>query len=90
MARVSFTPHLRRFFDLPASAEVDAPTLAMLVRRLDERWPGLGFYVTDERGCLRQHVAVWIDGTPVDDRDTLADPLRPASEVHILQALSGG
>jgi len=90
VALVSFTPHLRRFFDLPPTADVEAATLAALVRRLDERWPGLGFYITDEQGHLRQHVAVWIDGTPLEDRDALTDALEATSKVHILQALSGG
>jgi molybdopterin synthase sulfur carrier subunit len=87
---VRFTPHLRRFFDLPEVHLARAETLAGLVRELDESWPGLGFYVTDEQGRLRQHVAIWVDGERVRDRETLSDPLTPDSEVHILQALSGG
>ncbi len=90
MARVRFTPHLRRFFDLPDAHTVEAQTVADLVARLDEEWPGLGFYITDETGRLRQHVAVWVDGKRVKDRDALQDEVREGSEVHILQALSGG
>ncbi len=90
MARVSFTPHLRRFFDLPDVCELEAATVADLVRGLDGRWPGLGFYITDEQGRLRQHVAVWVDGTQVEDEERLGDALTADSVVHILQALSGG
>lgn len=90
MARVRFTPHLRRFFDLPEEHAVVAHTVAELVARLDERWPGLGFYITDERGHLRPHVAIWVDGRRVQDRTTLEDEVQDASDVHILQALSGG
>lgn len=46
MARVRFTSHLRRFFDLPQECHLPAATVSDLVGRLDESWPGLGFYVT--------------------------------------------
>jgi len=90
MARVSFTPHLRRFFDLPDGCRVEARDVAGVVRQLDARWPGLGFYITDERGRLRQHVAVWVDGAQVADRESLSDAVTAEAVVHILQSLSGG
>ena len=90
MAHIHFTPHLRRFFDLPEVHEASAATLAELVKALDTSWPGLGFYITDEQGRLRKHVAVWVDGERVKDREGLSCPLSADSEVHILQALSGG
>ena len=90
MAVIRFTPHLRAFFDLPETAQAQAATLGELVGTLDAMWPGLGFYVTDEQGRLRKHVAVWIDGKRVTERDKLDQALQPESEVHILQALSGG
>lgn len=90
MAAVRFTPHLRRYFELPEVHETPAGTVAELVAVLDGTWPGLGFYVTDEQGRLRKHVTIWIDGERVKDRDGLSDAIGPDSEVHILQALSGG
>ena len=90
MAAVHFTPHLRRFFDLPDVFETGAPTVADVVRHLDDRWPGIRLYITDERGRLRQHVSIWVDGQQVRDRTALADPVAATSEIQILQALSGG
>ncbi len=90
MATVRFTPHLRRYFDLPDAWQAEAGTVAELVQALDAQWPGLGFYITDERGQLRQHVAVWVDGQLVEDRATLQDAVPPEGTVDILQALSGG
>lgn len=90
MAHVHFTPHLRQFFDLPEVHEVAAEDVASLVRALDVRWPGLGFYITDEQGRLRQHVALWVDGRQVKDRQALSDAVTPASSVYVLQSLSGG
>lgn len=90
MARVSFTPHLRRYFDLPDAYDVEPGDVATVVRQLDARWPGIGFYITDEQGRLRQHVAVWVDGTLLRDRETLGDAVTADSQVYILQSLSGG
>lgn len=90
MANVVLTPHLRRFFDLPDRIEAAGKTVAEVVSALDARWPGLGFYVTDEQGHLRQHVAIWVDGRRVEDRRELTDVVGPDAQVTILQALSGG
>jgi len=87
---VVLTPHLRRFFDLPDGIEVEGETVSQVVAALDRRWPGLGFYVTDEQGTLRKHVAVWVDGRRVEDRERLSDPVPRDGKVTILQALSGG
>ena len=90
MAAVRFTAHLRRYFDLPDRYEVEASTVAEVVERLDAQWPGLGFSITDERGQLRQHVAVWVDGSKARDRATLQDAVPEGATADILQALSGG
>jgi molybdopterin synthase sulfur carrier subunit len=90
MARVSFTPHLRRYFDLPQEWVVEAGTVAELLHALDKQWPGIGFYIADERGGLRKHVAIWINGDQIEDREDLTDPLAEDASVTILQALSGG
>lgn len=50
----------------------------------------LGFYVLDEQGSLRKHMMVLIDGQRIKDRDRLSDPVKPASEIYVMQALSGG
>ena len=47
-------------------------------------------YVLDEHGALRPHMAVFVDGAPVRDREALSDPLGAGSEVFVMQALSGG
>lgn len=90
VANVVLTPHLRRFFDLPARIEADGESVAEILAALDVRWPGLAFYVTDEQGHLRQHVAIWVDGRRVEDRLGLTDRVEPDGQVTILQALSGG
>jgi sulfur carrier protein ThiS len=47
-------------------------------------------YVLDEQGQLRKHIAVFVDGRRVRDRERLSDPVGEASEIYVLQALTGG
>jgi hypothetical protein len=47
-------------------------------------------YVLDDQGHLRKHVAIFIDGARVQDRERLTDAVRPESEIYVLQALTGG
>jgi hypothetical protein len=52
--------------------------------------PQLRGYVTDERGALRHHVVVFVDGAAVRDKAGLAEPVHAGGEVYVFQALSGG
>ena len=89
MARIVFTPQLRRFTETP---EVNAPaaTLRDALEAAFASNPRLRGYVLDEQGHMRTNVVAFVDGRRCTDRVALADPLQPASEVHVLQALSGG
>ena len=92
MATVRLTRHLFAFFpDLEGQdLVVDATNVAEAVRAVEALAPGFMFYVCDERGRLRRHVNVFVDEEPVTDRAHLSDPVGPAQQVFILQALSGG
>ena len=89
MARLHFTPQLRRFLEVP---EVDSPAATLRAALADafRLQPRLEGYVLDEQGHLRPNVVVFVDGRRCTDRVVLDDPLRPDSTVHVLQALSGG
>lgn len=90
MARVMFTPHLRRFFPGLSELSLRAATVAELLVALEQKHPGLSGYLVDERGALRRHVNIFVRGELVRDRERLGDALGPDDEVHIMQALSGG
>jgi len=89
MARIAFTPQLRRFTATP-EVESPAPTLRGALEDAFAVNPRLRGYVLDDQGHLRANVVVFVDGRRSTDRIHLADPLAPGSEVHVLQALSGG
>lgn len=89
MARIVFTPQLRRFTETP-EVETTAGTLRAGLEAAFALNPRLRGYVLDEQGHLRANVAIFIDGRRLRDGRRLDDALAPASQVHVLQALSGG
>lgn len=52
--------------------------------------PSLRGYVLDEHDVVRHHVAIFVDGVAMRDKALLSQPLAPAAEVYVMQALSGG
>ena len=89
MPRVSFTPNLQRHVELPPR-EVAGASVRELLDAVFEQEPRARGYVVDERGALRPHMNVFVDGTPVKDRVGLSDRVGPQGEVYVMQALSGG
>ena len=89
MPRILFTQQLRRFTVTP---KVDTPATT-LQGALDAAFaanPQLRGYVLDEQGHVRRHVSIFIDGRRLGDRTHLGEPLAPASEIYVMQALTGG
>lgn len=89
MPQVVFTPNLQRHLSCPPRA-VAGETVAATLQAVFADHPGLRGYVLDDQGRLRQHVAIFVDGRRINDRAHLSDPVRPESEVLVMQALSGG
>ena len=69
---------------------VPGNTVHEALTQVFESNPRLRGYVVDERGALRKHMSVFVDGELIRDRAHLSDPLTPDSEVYVMQALSGG
>lgn len=90
MARVVFTANLRPYTRGVAEMEAEGARVCDLLLAIEAEIQGLRHYLVDDQGALRRHVNVFIDGAMVRDRRGLTDPLRPASEVLIMQAISGG
>jgi sulfur-carrier protein len=89
MARVVFTANLQRHVPCPP-ATVPGANVGEALERVFEANPRLRGYVLDERGALRKHMIVFVDGEQIADRELLSDPVGPDGEVYVMQALSGG
>lgn len=89
MPTVSFTANLRRHVDCPPEA-VDGSTVAECLAAYFAMHPQVRTYVLDDQACIRRHVAVFVGSDQLRDPAHQTDPVRPATEITVMQALSGG
>ena len=80
-------PTSLRSYTRASRVEALGATLDDLLADLDRQCPGIRFRMVDEQGRLRPHMRVFVNGQAVRD---LTQPLQPADDVSIVQALSGG
>jgi len=87
MARVILPNSLLELFPgAERTVEVEAATVRDALDQLDERWPGMRSRLCECADRLRRHTVICVDS----DRCDLSAPVRAASEVRIVPALSGG
>ncbi len=89
VATVVFTKNLERHVACPP-AVIAGATVGEVLAQVFAANPRLRGYVLDDQGALRRHMSIFVDGEQIADRDHLTDPVRPASEIYVMQALSGG
>jgi len=89
MARIVFTPQLRRFVEVP-EVETSAGQLRAGLEDAFTGNPRLRGYVLDDQGHLRPNVVIFVDGRRLREYERLDEALGPETVVHVLQALSGG
>ncbi len=89
MPKVLFTSALQRFVEAPP-AEVEGATVGEALAAVFAARPQLRGYVLDDQGAVRRHVAVYVNGRPLRDRQGLGDAVSPRDEIYVFQALSGG
>jgi sulfur-carrier protein len=89
MPSVRFTRNIQRHVECP-TRDVPGATLGEVLNAYfatNERARG---YVLEDDGRLRKHMAVFIDGQQIEDREKLSDTLSPSAVVDVVQSLSGG
>lgn len=89
MATLEFAPALQRHTAAPPIAAPVSSLQALLTTAFEQQ-PALQAYVLDEQGCVRKHVAVFLNGRLLHDRKRLDVPLAAEDRNYIAQALSGG
>ncbi len=87
MADIHLPPTLPPLFEnLPRRLDVEAATVADVIERLNDQWPGMRDRLCDPGPALRPHINVYVDR----ERAGLDTPLEPGSRVDVLAAISGG
>ncbi len=65
---------------------LEAPTVGELLRALEAARPALSGWILDERGRIRRHINVFVNG----ERGGEATPVAQEDRVDVLPAISGG
>jgi molybdopterin synthase sulfur carrier subunit len=89
MPRVVFTSNLQRYVDCPERT-VNGTTVRAALEEVFGAQPRVRDYVLDDQGHLRRHVHIFVDGQRVSEGVRLDQPVGKASEIYVMQALSGG
>jgi molybdopterin converting factor small subunit/photosystem II stability/assembly factor-like uncharacterized protein len=66
--------------------EVQGSTVGEVIDGLERTYPRLRGWVLDERGRVRQHIAIFVNG----ERTGQEAPVAQSDMVHVLPAISGG
>lgn len=86
MPRIILPGVLSERIGRPGAIEVEGPTAGHALRTLEQRYPALRGWVLDERGRVRAHVKLFLNGSEVPPDAGTAS----ADELHIVAAISGG
>lgn len=93
MPQLTFARPIARWLpgqDGELTLDSTADTLRAALDAAFAEHPTLRGYVLDERGTVRHHVAVFVDGASISDKSDLDVALDPRASVFVMQALSGG
>lgn len=77
---------LKRLAGDRAEHAIDGASVAELLLALEREHPATSGWILDERGAVRQHLAVFVNGE-LGDPDTA---VAPDDRIDVLPALSGG
>ncbi len=96
MATLILAPALTRWLPhdelrgVELSLQLAGDSVAQVLERLFQQHAGLRGYILDEHGVVRHHVAVFVDGQSIEDKQDLRQPVSADAEIYVMQALSGG
>ena len=86
MATVRLRGPLKRLAGDRAEHAVEGATVAELLLALEREHPGVDGWILDERGRVRRHINVFVNGE-MGGEDT---PVSAGDRVDVLPAISGG
>jgi molybdopterin synthase sulfur carrier subunit len=86
MVLVSLRGPLRKLAGGNAQLELDGSTVIELLRGLEARHPEITGWILDERGQVRRHINVFVNG----ERGAEETPVSGGDRVEVLPAITGG
>lgn len=86
MAVVCVRGPLRKLAGGRAEHVVDGATVVELLRLLELEHPGMSGWILDERGVIRRHINVYVNG----ERGGEDTAVRSTDRIEVLPAITGG
>jgi molybdopterin converting factor small subunit len=86
MAVVNVRGPLRKLAGGRAEHELAGATVIELLRALELRYPDIGGWILDERGRIRRHINVFVNGERQDE----AAAVRSGDRIEVVPAITGG
>jgi len=86
MAKVRLRGQVQKLAGGEAEHEIEGATVNELLAGLEASYSALEGWILDERGILRQHINVFVNGELATPETAVADNDR----IEILPAISGG
>jgi molybdopterin converting factor small subunit len=77
---------LRKLAGGRAEHEVEGGTVVELLRALERRHPDMSGWILDERGLIRRHINVFVNG----ERGGEATAVCSGDRIEVLPAITGG
>ena len=86
MAIVRLRGQLEKLAGGESELDVEAGTVNELLQQLEQDHSGLEGWILDERGVLRRHINVFVNGEPAEPETEIDSK----DKIEILPAISGG
>jgi sulfur-carrier protein len=86
MAVVCLRGPLRKLAGNRAEHELEAATVVELIRALELRHPDMNGWILDERGRIRRHINVFVNGERGGETTTVGS----GDRIEVLPAITGG
>jgi sulfur-carrier protein len=86
MAIVRLRGPLKRLASDRSEHPIEGATVVELLRALEQAHPDLGGWILDERGLIRRHINVFVNGELGGEETAVAGEDR----IDVLPAISGG
>jgi molybdopterin synthase sulfur carrier subunit len=86
MAVVCVRGPLRKLAGGRAEHELEGTTVVELLRSLELRHPDISGWILDERGLIRRHINVYVNG----ERGGETTAVHAGARIEVLPAITGG
>ena len=86
MAIVRLRGPLKRLAEDRSDHTIEAGAVGDLLRYLEQAHPALGGWILDERGLIRPHINVFVNGERAREDASVG----PEDRIEVLPAISGG